>query len=733
VSAPPAHLKQFTTPPRPAGRPVVQRAPLPWWGRRPEARGRTALVGAGLAAGAAGLALAVAPGAPELGVGAALLAAGAGVLLGPGAGALTGALLLPVHALLSPALGLSGLLPGAGGAEGLALLGRGAVAAGGLAALGAGVGRLRARLLREDAHAAAQESLAARLRESEERYALAARGANDGLWDWEPGSGTLHLSERARVLLGWEGAAPATQQARAGLLERVHPEDRARVEAGMRAHVSGESPRFCEEMRVCQPGGGWLWLLASAVAVGAEGAGGGGSYVRLAGSLTDISEQKRTEERLRRQALHDDLTGLPNRALLVERLEQVLARSRRTLQPYAVLFLDLDRFKLVNDSLGHAAGDALLREVARRLRAQLRTEDTVARLGGDEFAILLEDVRGEEDALTTGRRLERALREVASVEGQEVVATASIGVVLGGPGDGARAEDLLRDADAAMYRAKALGRSCVQLFTDSLRASALEALQLDGALRRGIERGEFRAHYQPIVCLRTGRVVALEALARWHHPERGLLAPATFIPAAEETGLIVPLSERVMEEACRHALAWQSLRPADAPLQVSVNLSGRQVSQGGVVEAVRGALQRSGLPAHLLRLEVTESVVMGDVEQAGQVLTELRALGVSLGMDDFGTGYSSLGALHQFPFQTLKLDRSFVWRLQHSERSREVVRTMVNLAHTLGLNVVAEGVEKPEQLEALRAMGCEEVQGYLFARPLDPAATEALLRADPHW
>ncbi len=397
-----------------------------------------------------------------------------------------------------------------------------------------------------------------------------------------------------------------------------------------------------------------------------------------------------------------------------------------------MLFLDLDRFKLVNDSLGHPVGDELLRAVARVLRECLRTEDTVARLGGDEFAVLLESLPHPQDAMATAQRLERALRTPFQLGTQEVFASASIGLVLGSAVY-TQPEELLRDADAAMYRAKALGRACVQLFTSSLHASAVETLQLDAAMRRGLERDEFVVHYQPIVSLAEGRVVGLEALVRWAHPERGLVMPAAFIPAAEETGLIVPLGARVLREACHQVRAWHALRPGAPPLQLCVNLSALQLAQEGLADTLARILAETGLPPSQLELEVTESVVIGDAERTGRVLGELRALGVSLSMDDFGTGYSSLSFLHRFPFQKLKVDRSFVGRLAEGEKSREVVRTIIGLAHALGLGVVAEGVESSAQLGALQRMGCESVQGFLFAAPLDAAGTEALLRDDPRW
>jgi diguanylate cyclase (GGDEF)-like protein/PAS domain S-box-containing protein len=642
---------------------------------------------------------------------------------GTWAGALAGLALVPLQAWLCVQ---SGAVPG--DARLVKATAGGALA---MAAAGAVIGHFRQ--LRDGYRAQVRALVEAelRLRESEERYALASRGANDGLWDWDLRSDRVYVSARGRSILGFpeEDGSVSSEE----WYERCHPEDKARIRQEIDSHLTGETPQYWAEYRVRHRDGGYVWVLARGLAV----RDAHGVAYRLAGSLTDVSDQKRSEERLWHQALHDSLTGLPNRHLFLDRLRQVLAGAREGGPLFAVLFLDLDRFKLVNDSLGHLVGDELLRAVARVMREQLREGDMVARLGGDEFAVLLESLESPEQAMAAAERLERSLRAPFRLAGQELFTSVSVGLVLGTDA-AARPEDLLRDADSAMYRAKGLGRACVQLFTPQLHASALESLTLDADMRRGLERDEFVVHYQPIIDLVSGRITGVEALVRWQHPERGLVPPSAFIPVAEETGLIVPLGERVLEKACRQVQAWDALRGEGrgderGPLQLCVNLSARQLAQGGAVEMITRTLEATGLEPSRLKLEVTESVVIRDIERTSEMLSRLRSLGVSLSMDDFGTGYSSLSMLHQFPLQTLKVDRSFVGRMNQGERSREIVRTILGLAGNLGLDAVAEGVETPEQLAELRRMGCRYGQGFLFARPLDAARIAQLLGEDPCW
>ncbi|HEX8271606.1 MAG TPA: EAL domain-containing protein [Longimicrobiaceae bacterium] len=446
----------------------------------------------------------------------------------------------------------------------------------------------------------------------------------------------------------------------------------------------------------------------------------------------EVTERKRVEERLLHDALHDSLTGLPNRLFFMERLGQAMARARRSgEQSYAVLFMDLDRFKLVNDSLGHPAGDELLGGVARRLRGCLRPSDTVARFGGDEFAVLLEDLKGPAGATRVAERIQGSVAAPFTLGGHEVFTGASIGIALpSGLED--TPEELLQNADTAMYRAKASRDSRYEVFDWGMHAELLERLQTEMGLRRAVERGEFVLHYQPIVSLRTGRIAGFEALLRWDRPEHGLVSPGEFMEVAEETGLILPIGRWVLGEACRRLRAWQDEFPG-TPLSVSVNLSVRQLRQEGLAEEVRSALEAAGVDPRSLKLEITESVIMEKAGAAAESLDALRALGVQLHMDDFGTGYSSLSYLHRLPLHAVKVDRSFVGRMDSDFRTGQLVRTIVPLAHTLGLAVIAEGVETPSALGILRGLRCEYAQGYHFSLPLEAEGVRALLATDPRW
>jgi diguanylate cyclase (GGDEF)-like protein/PAS domain S-box-containing protein len=443
----------------------------------------------------------------------------------------------------------------------------------------------------------------------------------------------------------------------------------------------------------------------------------------------EITERKRAEEQLRRDALYDSLTNLPNRSLFLERLSRAIARGRRRkADGFAVFFLDCDRFKNVNDSLGHLAGDQLLIAIARRIELCLRPSDTVARLGGDEFAILLDPLAAPEDANGVADRIHAQFRAPFTVGEHEIFVSASIGIALSDQRY-QRPEELLRDADAAMYQAKRRGRAHHAIFDTSMHANAMLLLQMESDLRRALERNEFVVHYQPIVALQTGRIVALEALVRWAHPLQGLVTPSDFIPVAEETGLIVPLSWWVLGEACHQMRCWQERFPSNPPLAINVNISGRHVAQPDLAEHVSALLLASEVAAGSLRLEITESAIIENPEKAALMLQRLSDQQVQLCIDDFGTGYASLSSLHHFPIRTLKIDRSFVQRIDESCEHREIVRTIVGLAKGLAMDVVAEGVETEAQLEQLRALECTYGQGYLFSRPVDGEAIGALLAA----
>jgi len=567
------------------------------------------------------------------------------------------------------------------------------------------------------------------LRESEERYALAARGANDGLWDWNLESNTIYLSARWRDMIGCPDCAENSPPE--ALLDRVHPENRASVEAALKAHIEGVSAHFEAEYRLQHESGDWIWVLGRGLAVrDAEG-----RATRIAGSQTDISARKHFEEQLAHSAFYDALTGLPNRSLFQKNLERALARSsREPAHQFAVLFLDLDRFKNINDSLGHIVGDQVLVEAGRRFGSCLRPGDTVARLGGDEFAVLLDGVADTPAITAIADRMNAELEKPFSLNGREVFITVSVGVALS-MGRDAPASDLLRNADTAMYRAKGAGRARHAVFDADMHQSAVRLLELESDLWRAIERDELRLHYQPIVSLETGRVHGFEALVRWQHPVRGLVPPGEFIPVAEETGLIVPMGWWIMETACRQGAAWNrvALENGDEPLAMAVNVSSRCFSQSDFLTRVRVLLELTGFDPCLFTFEITESVLMKNTDSASAMLRQLRALGITLAMDDFGTGYSSLAYLHRFAIDVLKIDRSFVAQLGGGGKNKQIVSTILNLAGGLEMRAVAEGIETREQLQTLRSLGCPFAQGFYFARPLSPDAMEDLLLQNPSW
>lgn len=429
-------------------------------------------------------------------------------------------------------------------------------------------------------------------------------------------------------------------------------------------------------------------------------------------------QQHHAEEQLRHHAYHDALTGMPNRMLFMDRLAQRLALGeRQKTSHYAVLYLDLDRFKTVNDSLGHALGDQLILEVSRRLHACMRPGDTVARLGGDEFTILLEDVDDPTDALRVAERLHAALQPPVMLEGHEIFVSTSLGIVVTA-WDGRQAADLLRDADTAMYRAKSRGPGQTVLFDGQMHQRAVAQLTLESELRRAVERGELRLHYQPIVDATTGELFGFEALVRWQHPERGMISPLEFIPLAEETGLINDIGEWVLVEACRQLRAWREASPERPDLYMSINLSARQFLQSDLLARVGTAITHAGVEPHHIALEITESVLMHNREATHRTLRDLKALGVNLYVDDFGTGYSSLSYLQNFPFDALKIDRAFVSRLAPGIEEMEMVSTIISIARNFNMSVIAEGVENTGQLDRLVALGCRKVQGFHFSPPL---------------
>jgi diguanylate cyclase (GGDEF)-like protein/PAS domain S-box-containing protein len=527
-------------------------------------------------------------------------------------------------------------------------------------------------------------------REAELR--MLAENSSDFLSRHAPDGTFLYASPASRRLLGRE---PGHLVGKRGI-DLVLAEDRRAVAAAARSAGGLGAVTY----RVRRTDGAIVWFESTLRALE------GGEIVAVS---RDVSARKAAELELAHQALHDALTGLPNRVLFLDRLKHALAGAkRRGAGATAVFFLDVDRFKLVNDSLGHDAGDELLVDVARRLGETLRPADTVARFGGDEFTVLCEDLADGDEAEAIAGRIVDVFAEPFVLAGGEVFLSTSVGIALaGGPDE--RPEDLIRDADAAMYRAKERGKARFEVFDEDMRATATHRLELETALRRALEHGELRVHYQPALDLARREVVGCEALVRWEHPERGLLAPAEFVPLAEETGLIVPLGAWVLREACRTAAGWPEER------DVAVNLTARQIAQPDVVAVVAGALAEAGLEPARLCLELTESGVLG--AGAAETLRALKALGVKLAIDDFGTGWSSLGHLRSFPLDVVKLDRSFVAGLGTAPRDDAIAEAVISLAHALGLSTVAEGVETEGQRAVLERLGCDTAQGYLFGRP----------------
>ena len=552
------------------------------------------------------------------------------------------------------------------------------------------------------------------LRESEERYALAARGANDGLWDWDVVTGTVYYSERWAAILGYplDDLASTIDT----WLERVHADDAQRVRTELDHHLAGDADHFESEHRLQHRDGSYRWVLVRGIAIRDRG----GQVTRMAGSLTDTTPRKHIEEQLARDALYDPLTQLPNRALFTSLLERATRRAqRRRGYMFGVLFFDLDRFKLVNDSLGHAKGDELLVGVAKRLERSIRPGDVVARLAGDEFCVLLDGIKDAGDATRVAERVLAELNVPFMLGGHRIFASASIGIATSDREE-AEIANLLRDADTAMYRAKSRGKARFEIFDVAMHRRAMAVLEMENDLRLGLEQNQFRLVYQPVYALAGGDVRGVEALIRWDHPKRGAVAPREFIPIAEETGVIIPLGWWVLRKACEAMAGWCANGPLGDRLFVSVNISAKQLQQPDFIERLRDVLHTTGIDAVRLKLELPETVLMQDPEHHFDMIGRLADLGVQMQIDDFGTGYSSLTYLNDFRIDTLKIDGSLIRTIGTQEEKSVVLQAIIALAHDLGIHVVAEGVENATQLDALRQFACEDAQGFYFSEPVDP-------------
>ncbi len=568
------------------------------------------------------------------------------------------------------------------------------------------------------------------LRTSEARLASAQRIAHLGNWERDLVTGELRWSDEVFRLFGLvPGSFEPTYE---GLLERVHPDDRALVARATEEALRREKP-YSFDVRILLADGTVRFVHEQAEVL----FDASGRPTLMAGTTQDVSERKQAEDQIRFLAYYDGLSRLPNRVLFMERLNLALDSARRQGHTLAILFLDLDRFKRINDTLGHSVGDRLLQEVAERLKKCLRSSDTVARgdpmassdtvarLGGDEFIVSITDITRGEDAAKVASRILDALHEAFRLDAHEVVITGSIGISVF-PNDGGDAETLLKNADAAMYHAKDAGRNGFQFYSGSMNAAAFQRLSLENSLRKALERGEFQLHFQPQIDVDAGTIFGAEALIRWRHPDLGLVSPAEFIPLAEETGLILPIGEWVLRQACAQARAWQDA--GHGPLLIAVNLSGRQFRQQELVQTVEQALASAGLDPRHLELELTESILMRSVEETVDTLKQLKAMGLRVSVDDFGTGYSSLNYLTRFPIDTLKIDQSFVRGITTDPGDAAITAAIIAMARGLKIAVIAEGVETQDQLVYLRQRGCRLMQGYLFSRPVPAEQFELLLR-----
>ena len=565
------------------------------------------------------------------------------------------------------------------------------------------------------------------VQEENERYILAMAAANDGLWDWNLRTGKIFFSTRWKQMLGYE--ENEIRDLPDEWFSRVHEDDIDRLKTMLDAYLNNDTASFVVEYRLKHFNEGYRWMLIRGLAVRDSD----GTAYRIAGSQTDITEKKLSDAKSIHDALHDTLTGLPNRTLFLDRIRQILKKRERNQNlQYAVIYIDLDRFRLVNESLGHVHGDELIIQTGHRLRDCVQPGDTVARLGGDEYAILMEDIDDINLAIKLTETIQSEFSKPFSLGDKEVFSSGSMGIAYSNL-DYERPEDIIRDAELAMYKAKRLGNSKSVLFDDNFRRSPISPIDLDTDLRRALDRNEMQIHYQPIISLRDGVISGFEALLRWKHRIRGNISPNEFIPLAEETGLIYELGQWVLYQACLQTLHWNNEREPEKALELSINLSGKQFADPNLVNGVLDNLDKSGLKAKNLKLEITESVLMENAPRSIDMLNQLKEHDIKVCVDDFGTGYSSLSYLHTFPIDTLKVDRSFVNDMGRNYKNMEIIRTITMLAHNLKLDVIAEGVETAEQHAQLSALGCQYAQGFYFSRPIDSNDASNLIQLDRRW
>jgi diguanylate cyclase (GGDEF)-like protein/PAS domain S-box-containing protein len=558
------------------------------------------------------------------------------------------------------------------------------------------------------------------LQDSENRWKLALESTGDGVWDWHIPSGVEFYSKRLIEIYGFEEGEIASKAIE--LDQRTHPDDRVQMELAREAHFNGLAPTYFNEHRIRCKDGSWKWVLSRGMLISRDA---DGKPLRMIGTHTDITERKNAEALIRQQAFFDTLTGLPNRRMLRERLEQEIRRSRRDNQQLAILFIDLDHFKEVNDTLGHDSGDQLLIEAARRIKQCVRDSDTVARMGGDEFTVILADISNTDHLEPLLQKILRSMDALFQIGGEQVFVSASIGITLY-PLDGSEIEDLFKNADQALYVAKGEGRNRFSFFTPALQEAAQTRVRLASDLRTALNDNQFRVLYQPIVELATGSIRKAEALIRWQHPKRGLVSPAAFIPIAESSGLIVDIGEWVFLQAAAQVQTWrQSLHPE---FQISVNRSPVQFRHDDSGRASWGLqMQAMGLPGEALVVEITEGLLLDTSDVVGEQLLALGDAGIKVSLDDFGTGYSSLAYLQKFDIDFIKIDQSFVRHLIPGSTDLALCKAIIVMAHALGMQVIAEGVETAEQRDLLKEAGCDFGQGYLFARPITAQELETLV------